>query len=455
MVTASITRSTSLRLAAFYISLFLLSFLGANLVAYNMVASYLYERLDSNVMERFREISSAFEAGGVDGAIAMIGSHGPAINEQETLYTLKGPNDEFLAGNIDVPEVPPGFSIRAPTSRDARLSNYRLYRNNLDQYDLTVGLSYDDTNRLRDITLVSFGWATAIVLAAGLGAGAFMAFRTRKRIARLSEAMKAVGAGELSIRLPVSSRRDDIDTLAVEINVALAQLQTSVSAMMQVTTDIAHDLKTPIGRLFLTLEAVSESEDMTTARPLTEKAMDEVSRITSTFEGLLRISQIESGARRSRFAKVNLSGLVAEIFDIYRDIVADADRSLELTKDHRISASIIWGDADLLKQMCVNLVVNAIRHTQKGARLTLGVAARGERCSIIVCDNGPGIPIEDQQKVFKRFYRLDKSRTTEGTGLGLSLVKAVCDIHGANISLADNAPGLKVTVEFRTLSQEM
>lgn len=198
MVNASITRSTSIRLAAFYISLFLLSFLGANAVGYNMVAAYLYERLDSNVMERFREIAAAYDKNGIDGAAAMIRSHGAAIRGQETLYVLRDAGNAVLAGNVDMAEVSPGFSTRAPTSHDRTLTNYRLYRKNLDQYDLTVGVSYDDTNRLRWIALVSFGWATAIVLAVGLGGGAVLAFRTRRRIARLSQAMQAVGAGELA-----------------------------------------------------------------------------------------------------------------------------------------------------------------------------------------------------------------------------------------------------------------
>lgn len=447
MRNASITRSTAIRLAAFYISLFLLSFLGANVVAYNMVATYLYERLDANVMERFREITSAYETGGIDGAVAMVQSHGPAIRGQETLYALKDSDNTVLAGNFDLVDVPPGFSTRAPTSHNRTLTNYRLFRRSLGDYDLTVGVSYDDTNQLRRIALVSFGWATAIVLAAGLGAGAVLAFRTRRRIARLSAAMRAVGAGELSTRLPVSSRRDDIDALALEVNHALGQLQASVSAMTQVTTDIAHDLKTPIGRLFLTLEAASESDHRST-QPLILKAMDEVQRITGTFEGLLRISQIESGARRSRFARVDLSALVTDIYEIYRDIAEDGGRSLYLTTDRSAASHFVWGDADLLKQMCVNLVVNAMRHTHEGARIVIGVFARSEFCTVVVADNGPGIPEGERHRVFKRFYRLEKSRTSEGTGLGLSLVKAIADIHGASIALKDNNPGLVVSVAF-------
>jgi signal transduction histidine kinase len=451
MVSASLTRSTSIRLAAFYICLFLVSFLGANAVAYNLVASYLYERLDSHVTERFREISSAYEAKGIEGAIAMITSHSPAITGQETIYTLRDPENELLAGNIDLTDIPPGFSTRAPTSHDAKLNNYRLYRSVLGIYDLTVGASYDDTNRLRKIALVSFGLATAIVLAVGLGAAAVLAARMRRRIGILSDAMKAVGAGQLSTRLPVSSRRDDIDTLAVEINVALVQLEASVSAMTQVTTDIAHDLKTPIGRLFLVLDAASEGDDLTSVKCLIEKAMNEATHITATFEGLLRISQIESGARGSRFAKLDLPELLFEIYDIYRHIVEDAQRSLTFVSSQQYKPAYIFGDSDLLKQMCVNLIVNAMRHTPTGTSIVLATSCDANQCSILVSDDGPGIPAVERPNVFKRFYRLEKSRTTEGTGLGLSLVKAVCDLHGAAVSLDGNNPGLIVKIDFPRL----
>ncbi|RTM09250.1 MAG: HAMP domain-containing histidine kinase [Hyphomicrobiales bacterium] len=449
MVSVSLTRSTSIRLAAFYICLFLVSFFGANALAYNLVASYLYERLDSNVMERFREISSAYEVKGIDGAIAMISSHSPAITGRETIYTLRDPENELLIGNVDLTDIRPGFSTRAPTSHEATLKNYRLYRSALGIYDLTVGVSYDDTNHLRRIALVSFGLATAIVLAVGLGAAAVLASRMRRRISMLSDTMKAVGAGQLSTRLPVSSRRDDIDTLAVEINVALVQLQASVSAMTQVTTDIAHDLKTPIGRLFLVLDAASEKDDLASVKPLIEKAMNEISNITATFEGLLRISQIESGVRGSRFTKLDLTNLLSEIFGIYRDIVEDAERSLTFVPTHQ--SAYIFGDGDLLKQMCVNLIVNAMRHTRSGASIVVATSSDSRQSTIVISDDGPGIPEEERSNVFKRFYRLEKSRTTEGTGLGLSLVKAICDLHGATVSLGDNKPGLIVQIDFPVL----
>jgi signal transduction histidine kinase len=444
-----IARSTPVRLAGFYLILFLLSLAGGNIVAYNMVAAYLYERLDSHVMERYREIQSAYEARGVDGATAMIGSHGPAIRGQETLYLLRGQDGDFLAGNFRVPSVPAGFSTFTAKDDGGNDTNYRLYKGRLGDQELMVGVSYDDTNRLRWIALVSFGSATAIVLGAGLGGGAFLAFRTRRRIAVLSETMKLVGEGRLATRLPVSPRDDDLDALAVDVNSALAQLEASVAAMKQVTTDIAHDLKTPISRLYLTLEnAIEQSDGDAATKARLETAIAEVLQISGTFESLLRISQIEAGAKRRGFAHVRLDQLLEEMLEIHLPIAEEAGKHLSLLPGRDRPRSSVFGDHDLLRQMCANLIANAIRHTPKGTRIALAFGREQDRPFLLVADNGPGIPEEEREKVFKRFYRLEKSRTTEGTGLGLSLVKAVADLHGARILLTDRSPGLTVRVVF-------
>lgn len=444
-----LARSTPFRLAALYVLLFLLSLSGGNVVAYNMVAAYLYERLDSHVMERYREIQSAYEARGVDGAAAMIGSHGPAIRGQETLYLLRSAEGDFLAGNFRVPPVPMGFSTFTAEDEGGSSTNYRLYRGGLGDQELVVGVSYDDTNRLRWIALVSFGWATAIVLGAGLGGGAVLAFRTRRRIAVLSETMKLVGEGRLGTRLPVSAREDDLDTLAVDVNSALEQLEASVAAMKQVTTDIAHDLKTPIGRLYLTLEeAIEKTGNDPAARAVLETAVEEVIQISGTFEALLRISQIEAGARRKNFTPVRLDHLVEEMLEIHQPIAEEAGKKLSLLPGSHQFISEVSGDQDLLRQMCANLLANAIRHTPQGAKITMAFGHEQDRPFLIVADNGPGIPEAEREKVFKRFYRLEKSRTSEGTGLGLSLVKAVADLHGAHIVLTDRSPGLAVRVVF-------
>ncbi|PSM19851.1 HAMP domain-containing sensor histidine kinase [Nitratireductor sp. StC3] len=447
MSQGSIARTTSFRLAILYLALFLVCYLGVNLVAYNMVASHLSQRLDSHVMERFREIQTAFDKRGLAGASAMIENHGPAIRGQETIYSLRAPDGTLLAGNIDITDASPGFSTLDASNHNAIPVNYRLYRNALGPAELIIGVSYDDTNSLRSIALTSFGWATAILLATGLGGGAFLALRTRKRIAALSAVMREVASGKLSTRLPVSSRMDDIDALAEEVNVSLAYLEASVNAMRQVTTDIAHDLKTPISRLFLLLEAAAQASTLSAAHPLIQTALTDIRAITATFDALLRISQIEAGVQRQRFRRINVNELLQDVFEVYADIAGNNDRHIRLAME-RGGQTMLRGDPDLLRQMLANLVQNAISHTPPGSQIEIGSETQKGEVVVVVKDNGPGIPVEERLNVLKRFYRLDKSRRTEGSGLGLSMVKAISDLHGATLHLADNKPGLAVHIRF-------
>ncbi|KKX29441.1 ATP-binding protein [Rhizobium sp. LC145] len=443
---ASFFKSTAVRLAIIYISLFVVSYLGANVIAYQMVLNYLDNRLNSNVMERYREIETAYGTRGPTGAVNMINSHGPAIREQETIYTLRNPDGDLLAGNAAIDGVPNGFSTLQPKDQHENATPYKLFRGRLGENDLVVGISYGDTDQLARIVLVSFGWTTAIVFAVGIGGAAVLTYRMRRRIFTLSQTAHAIGHGELSRRLPVSSRMDEIDVLSSEVNVALTRLEASVTALKQVTTDIAHDLKTPIGRTFLVLDDALQAETVDDVKNAVEVALGELRSIADTFDALLRIAQIESRSRTAHFGMVDLNALVRDIFEIHEAIASDEGYSLRFREAE--TNCHLSGDPDLVSQMLVNLLANAMRHTPAGSTIVLEVARRADLIYLTVSDNGPGIPEEERVRVFDRFYRLEKSRTTTGSGLGLSLVKAIADLHRATVALYDSAPGLTVAVAF-------
>lgn len=446
MLAGSVFKSTAVRLAIIYIALFVIAYLVANIAAYQMVVRFLDDRLNANVMERYREISSAYEARGLGGAVQMIESHGPAIRGQETMYTLRGPADELVAGNAELADVPAGFSMLRPEDQHASTSHYKLFRGPLGQHDLTVGISYGDTDQLARIVLTSFGWATAIILAVGMTGAAILAYRTRKRIFALSRTAHEIGHGELSKRLPVSSRMDEIDVLSSEVNVALARLESSVAALKQVTTDVAHDLKTPIGRTFLVLEDAMQSDGIGDMRGGIETALVELKSIADTFDALLRIAQIEARSRTANFAVFDLKPLVTDLYEIYEVIAVEAGYELSLSV--RSGACLINGDPDLIRQLLANLLTNSMRHTPNGSKIALELSRGQHTINLAVLDNGTGIPREERKRVFDRFYRLEKSRTTAGSGLGLSLVKAIAELHGARTELLDNEPGLQVVIQF-------
>ena len=447
MPAGSVLKSTAVRLAIVYIVLFVLASLGANIAAYQMVVRFLDDRLNANVMERYREIAAAFDARGLQGAVQMIDSHGPAIRGQETMYILRDPSGELIAGNARFSGVSAGFSILQPDDQHDSTSHYKLFNGPLGPNNLVVGISYGDTEELARIVLVSFGWATATILSIGMAGAATLAYRTRRRISSLTEIAYAIGHGELAKRLPVSSRMDEIDILSAEINVALARLESSVAALKQVTTDVAHDLKTPIARTFLVLEDALNSNVIEDMKAGVEAALAELRSVSDTFDALLRIAQIESRSRTARFAVFDLSELVHDIYEIYEAIAVEDGFNLTI----RGAARGCWidGDPDLIRQLLTNLLANSMRHAPAGSKIWIGTSRHDGHVFLSVADNGPGIASEERIRVFDRFYRLEKSRTTTGSGLGLSLVKAIAELHGASATLSDNAPGLRVTVQFQ------
>jgi len=215
-----------------------------------------------------------------------------------------------------------------------------------------------------------------------------------------------------------------------------------MEGLRQVSNDIAHDLRTPLGRLRQRLEDAREHATTTAEySSAADAAIGEADLLLETFSALLRIAQIEAGAQKSAFAPVDLSDVARSVGEAYLPSAEDSQHRLEL----RIEGGVaLQGDRQLLAQMISNLVENALSHTPAGSTVSLNVARTAKGPRIEIADNGPGIPAEEREKVFDRFYRLDRSRTTTGSGLGLALVKAIASLHGLSIKLEDRKPGLAV-----------
>lgn len=284
---------------------------------------------------------------------------------------------------------------------------------------------------------------------AGLGLSAVLAIggtlwflgRAERRVTGIGAALDGAAAGDLARRVPVSGTGDDLDRVAAAINAMLARLEDNVASLRQVSADIAHDLRTPLGRLRATLERMQDAPDPAA----TQEALAQVDGIVATFQALLRIAQIEGGGPRARFAPVDLGELCATLADLFGPEAEDQGHAFRLRLPGG-PAPRIMGDRDLLAQMLSNLIENALRHAPPPAAITLSLSQRGDQAEIIVADSGPGIPPEERKRVFRRLYRLDRSRTTEGSGLGLSLVSAVVRLHEGEVRLEDADPGLKVVI---------
>jgi signal transduction histidine kinase len=265
-----------------------------------------------------------------------------------------------------------------------------------------------------------------------------------RRIERISMTSRSIIGEDLRQRLPVTRAEDELDHLAGSINAMLDRIAALMNDLRQVTTDIAHDLRTTLTRLRQRLElAVRPGEDAAAARLTLESAVAEIDSILAIFGALLRIAQIEAGNRRIGFKAISLSELLGAVAELYRPMAEENCQILIETIEPSLQVN---GERELLMQLFANLIENALRHSPRGATIALD-ARRVDRCvQVSVTDNGHGIPENLRGKVLQRFFRLELSRTTVGSGLGLSMASAIVKVHDARLELADAAPGLRATV---------
>jgi signal transduction histidine kinase len=285
-----------------------------------------------------------------------------------------------------------------------------------------------------------------------LAGGVMMSRRLMRKIENVSETSRNIINGDLKQRVQVRHSGDEFDHLALSINAMLDRIEALLDELRQVTTDIAHDLRTPLTRLRNRLELSQRTNaDAAGLRDTIAHARRETDVILEIFGALLRIAQVESGARKSAFALVNVTDIVNTVVEVYRPSLEEKRQHLRESVESGLS---LVGDRELLTQMFANLVENATLHAPPGA--VVDITARGTPAGLEVCisDDGPGIPESMRDKVLGRFFRLEQSRTTPGSGLGLSLASAIAQLHGADMTLTDNSPGLMVRVSFTVLSDQ-
>ncbi|HEY4200357.1 MAG TPA: HAMP domain-containing sensor histidine kinase [Devosiaceae bacterium] len=444
-------KSTPLRLALSLSAIFIVSLTLASVVAYGMVRRELAARVDRALTDTFAVISQSYGDNDIADLVAAVESHAGTVIDGNQIFRLTDGSGAVLAGNLGPVSIASGWgTYPAARLQLGNASHYRTLGGAVGDNFLVIGQSSAESDAIGGLTLAAFAWAAALLTLLIVTAGIIVAVRAQKRLDSIAGTMRRIGQGELAARIPPSPRNDDIAALAGQVNAALDRLSALVEGMRQVSVDIAHDLKTPLNRLAITIETAIEAEQNNLPlNGLLAQAQSEGEQINATFDALLRIAQIEAGSRRERFAAQDLPALLESVVEIYTEVAVERRQALTLQPARGLALPIA-GDRELLTQLFVNLIENALRHGPAGITVSIAVEGNSDRVVVTVTDTGPGIPEVERDNVFRRLYRLDKARTTAGSGLGLSLVKAIADLHGATIELADNRPGLSVVLVFPT-----
>lgn len=298
-----------------------------------------------------------------------------------------------------------------------------------------------------DRTVISvFAAGFGLVVLFGIAGALLLGGYLRRRLGAISDAAEAIVGGRLDRRMPVSARGDEFDRLARSLNLMLDRIEGLVENVRQVSSDVAHDLRTPLARVRNQLErGLNLDCDPASRREIIGQGIRSIDEVLGLFAAILRIAEVESGKIRHIFARVDLSALATELAESYAPAIADGGRTFEWWVEPGL---VIQGDRELLAQAIVNLVENAQRHTPPGTKIRLAVTSGSSAIRFSLSDTGPGVPAADHHRIQQRFIRLEHSRSTPGHGLGLNLAAAVVRLHRARLSFGDNRPGLIVDIEF-------
>ena len=448
-------RSSSFRLALIYMALFGGSVLLLLTFIYWSTARHMAQQADATIEAEIAGLAERYQSSGLAGLTKTISERISRKPAGFSIYLLADNDFRRLVGNINRWPV-------VPTTRD-RWLDFRLEGEGWPEgeihrararafqlrggFHLLVGRDLHELQSTERLIVRTLVWGLAITLFLGLIGGSMMTRSIIRRIEAINQTGREIMAGDLSQRIPMDRSGDDFDELAGNLNAMLDRIAFLMEEVRRISDNIAHDLKTPLSRLKNSLELLSrrESGDPDGRRALIEQSIAEADGLLSTFNALLRIARIESGERRSNFAKVDLQPLLRDVVEFYAPVAEERQQHLALSVS---SAPPVYGDRDLLFQAFANLLDNAIKYTPPQGQIAVSLCIRQGRTWVTFVDSGPGIPDREREPVFRRFYRLEASRGLPGNGLGLSLVAAVAKLHDIHLELEDNAPGLRVVIAF-------
>jgi signal transduction histidine kinase len=366
-------------------------------------------------------------------------------------YRLTAADGRVLSGDLPATGAGPGWTYLDwddAVQPGRPFQDLMIYTQALpDHSTLTVGQDLSEESKLRHALKRTLFWCGAAGAGLGLGLSYLFARGALRRVDGVVGAARAVSAGQMEVRAPARTALlpDDIDELGASFNTMLDEIAKLVSRIRWVSTDIAHDLRTPLTHMRQKLERIKgEAGDNAGVALAVQEVEGDVDELLRTFDAMLRLAEIENDPAAVKPQPVDLAELAGRIASAYGPDIEASGRHLELV----LEPANLDGDPDLLGQAIANLIENALRHTPRGSRITVRAGTVDGRAALSVSDDGPGIPEDQHDAVLQRFYRLENSRTTPGSGLGLPIIAAIARRHGATLTLTNVKPGLKAALVF-------
>lgn len=450
---AEFLRSRAFRLALFYAGLFGVSVALLLAVIYWAAGRYLERHVDEFVSSEIAMLKADYEIDGLAGMLGLMQERMAHDQGGRWLYLLVDRDGRRLAGNAKAwptgSAATPGADgfLTLPARNQDEPSNVRALNAVLgDGSRLLVGLDDYELFELREALGNAMILGLGLTLLLAVAGGVLVARASLSQIEAINRVTREIMAGDLQRRVPVGGSDDEFDRLGRSINLMLDRIGELLLAVKGATDNIAHDLRAPLARHRTRLEtARANPPGGAEFQNFIARSVEDVDAILGTFAALLRIASIESGALKQAFAPVDLNAIVRDAEQVYEPLAAARRQNLRVRTDPGLTT--VHGNRDLLFQALCNLLDNAIKYTPAGGMLELSLA-RNAMAELAVSDSGRGIPANRRNRVFERLYRLDESRSTPGSGLGLSLVRAVALLHDGSCEIEDNHPGTRVVMRL-------
>lgn len=426
---------------------------------YWATAGYMSSQTDETIEAEIVGLAEQYQRQGLNGLISVIRERVARDPNGKAIYLFTARDFIKLAGNIDkwpeAGEVQDGwlnFTLNEELGWHTELERPARARVFIvpGGLRLLVGRDVNEFMAVKELIerAINLGMAFTFMLA--MIGGIMMSRSTARRVEIINQTSQKIMRGNLSLRIPDRGTNDDFDQLARNLNEMLDRIFQLMEGIKHVSDNIAHDLRTPLTRLRNKLENTLLKVENEDQRELVASAVAEADQLLATFNALLRIARLEMGGRTDNFKNFSISELLLDAAELYEAVAEDKQQTLKIQVQSGLE---IYGDKDLLFQTVSNVIDNAIKYTPNGGEINVSLNGEGKTIELIIADSGIGIPEEERTKVFDRFYRVAKSRSQPGNGLGLSLVQAVVELHAGSVALEDNAPGLKVKLELPHLEQ--